>query len=243
MANQVRILAFDTSSTVCSVALLDTHQSGQDEIITLQDTQPKQAQLILPMILDLLRASSITLNQLDAIAYGCGPGRFTGTRIASTVAQGIGFALSLPIIRISSLAAIAQAAYLERAWTSLFVCLDARMKRVYGASYQVNSKGDVELVDKERLILPESLSRLPSGQWYGVGDGWATYQVVLTHQLGCQLQDICATQLPSARAIAQLAKGQFAQGNWITAEEALPADLMIEGEGGVSPLVSIDTIG
>jgi tRNA threonylcarbamoyladenosine biosynthesis protein TsaB len=228
MANKVRILAFDTSSTACSVALLNSNKQGGDRVISLQKIWPRQqAQLILPMILDLLNASSLILSQLDAIAFGCGPGSFTGVRIASNVAQGIGFAITLPIIRVSSLAAIAQAAYLERGWAKLLVCLDAHMGQVYWAMYQVNSRGHAELIGQERIVCLKDIPVLQEDGWYGVGEGWGVYLDVLTKQLERQPQQICPEQLPSAHAVAQLAKAKFENRDWVMAEEAIPAYLSV----------------
>src|SRR5579871_1229278 len=107
-----KILAFDTSSQVCSVALLN----GETITSSYQIAPMQQAKLILPMIQKIIKAANITLDELDAIAYGCGPGSFTGMRVANSVAQGLGFAKHLPLIRISSLAILAQSALEEQKW-------------------------------------------------------------------------------------------------------------------------------
>ena len=229
----LKILAFDTSSSACSVAL----QNG-DKINYLNKIAPmQQARLILPMIQELLHSSALTLKQLDAIAYGCGPGSFTGMRIASSVAQGIGLATNVPIIRISSLAAIAQAAFLEQQWTKLLVALDARMQETYWAIYELGKHGRVELVEEEqacapkKVTIPESISRIlrdSDGKkldWCGVGDGWEKYREALVMRLGFEPQAINASQLPTAIAILELAKGKLDQGDWITAADAVPAYL------------------
>ncbi len=217
----MKILAFDTSSRACSVAL-----QYNDEIKLLHDVVPmQQAKLILPMIQQLLDAFSLTLNQLDAIAYGCGPGSFTGMRIGNSVAQGIGLAANLPILRISSLAAIAQAAFMERQWKTLLVALDARMEQVYWARYEVNAAGLAELADKEVLCVPEAVPVPPSHTWYGVGDGWEKYEDKITTRLGFPLQAIHSAQLPTANALLALAKVKWEQGSWVRAAEAVPTYL------------------
>src|SRR5690349_9145853 len=139
MASKI-ILAFDTSTSACTVAL----QNGDFVSVRHQLAPKQQAQLILPMINELLSSTSLTANELDAIAYGCGPGSFTGIRIASSVAQGIGFAINKPIIPVSSLAALAQTAFLEQQWTRLLVAVDARMGKIYWANYVINPSGIAE---------------------------------------------------------------------------------------------------
>src|SRR5471032_2163673 len=105
----MKILAIDTSANACSVALLINNETlSSHKVIPMQ-----QAQLILPMIEELLLTANITLNQLDALAFGCGPGSFTGVRIAASVAQGLAVAHDLPVISVSSLQALAQAAFLQ----------------------------------------------------------------------------------------------------------------------------------
>jgi tRNA threonylcarbamoyladenosine biosynthesis protein TsaB len=224
----LKILAFDTSSSACSVSLQNGH-----EIKSLHKIAPmQQARLILPAIQELLDSSSLTLNQLDAIAYGCGPGSFTGMRIASSVAQGIGLATKLPIIRISSLAAIAQAAFLERQWTKLLVALDARMEEVYWAVYKLGGHGRVELIGEEQVCDPKKVTMPESGEscekglnWYGIGDGWEKYREVLITRLGFQPRIINALQLPTAEAILELAKTKLDQDDWVAAYDAIPTYL------------------
>ena len=105
----MKILAIDTSSNACGVALL-----CNNEVKALHELAPmQQTQKILPMIDALLGEAKVSLNQLDALAFGCGPGSFTGVRIAVSVMQGLGYAMNLPLIPVSSLAALAQAAYVE----------------------------------------------------------------------------------------------------------------------------------
>jgi len=217
----MKILAFDTSTTACSVAI----QNG-NQIKCLDRVAPmQQAKLILPMINELLEASSLTLAHLDAIAYGCGPGSFTGIRIASSVAQGIGFATQKPIIKVSSLAALAQAAFLEQHCTKMLVAVDARMDQIYWASYEVRNKGSVELVNQEWLCRPENVCIPEMNDWCGVGDGWGIYAQALTSRSGFTLQSIYSSQLPSAQAILQLARVKYDKNEWITASEAIPVYL------------------
>ena len=143
----MKILAIETSSHACSVALLNEDKVKISHIISPM----QQAKLILPMIDELLKSSALTLNDLDAIAYGCGPGGFTGVRIAASVAQGLGFAVKLPIIPISSLAVMAEAAFLERQWRKLLVAVDARADQIYWIEHVTESRVDLRWrrVDRE----------------------------------------------------------------------------------------------
>ena len=220
----MNILAFDTSSSACSVAI-----QSNDQIFSFHEPSPMhQADRILPIIQDLLHKSSLSLEDLDAVAYGAGPGSFTGIRIANSLAQGIGFGVDLPIIPISSLAAIAQAAFLEKCWTHLMVSVDARMQQIYWALYKVNTKEIVDLIGCEVLVKPEEII-LPDREqvesyadWYGVGNGWAQYNESLVAQLSFSPKNININQVPTAKAILQLAIYKFNQGEWINAGEATP---------------------
>lgn len=226
MVARVKLLAFDTSSSACSVALMDTAKDSNNQVTFLHKIMPmQQGRLILPMIQALLGASKLSLSDLDAIAYGCGPGSFTGIRIASSVAQGIGFSVKkCQVIPISSLAAIAQTAYVEQQWEYLLTALDARMGQVYWASYIVNQQGTVELRDKESIYLPKEVPPPDlTKKWYGVGDGWATYGDILNNHLG--LKAMNTAQVPTATAILQLAKVKYEQREWVRPSHAVPVYL------------------
>jgi tRNA threonylcarbamoyladenosine biosynthesis protein TsaB len=232
MAKRVKLLAFDTSSSHCSVAFLDTDKTPDTQITSIHKIVPKQqGQLILPLIEALLAASSVTLNQLDAVAYGCGPGSFTGIRIANSVAQGIGLATKCHIISISCLAAIAQAAYLEQQWTYLLVALDAHMGDVYWARYVINSQGYAELEGAEEVCAPEKVNfSLEKTNWVGVGDGWEKYGEKFIERMTQPPQSIHSIQRPTAEAILSLSRIKFDQHDWKKADEAVPIYLQRNGE-------------
>ena len=217
---QVNLLAFDTSYNACSIAL-----SKNGKVKVLHEVLPRQqAQCLLPMIQALLLDASLTLNHLDAVAYACGPGSFTGIRIASSVAQGLGLALTKPIIQLSSLALLAQAAFLEKKWEKILVAVDARMQQIYWAKYVVKA-GIVELLDTEQLTHANAIS-LPQGKdWYGVGDGWEGYAENLIHTLSFTPYDIVSTQLPTADALMPLMLARLAKKEVITPKEAIPTYL------------------
>jgi len=217
----MKILALDTSTIACSVAL----QNG-DDIKVLHKIAPlQQAQLILPMIHTLLDSFSLTPDNLDAIAYGCGPGSFTGIRIANSVAQGLGFAAQKPIIRISSLAVLAQTIFLERQCTQILVAVDARMRQVYWAIYEVKQTGCVALIGEERVCSPEDVNLPKEGNWCGVGDGFEKYKINLMMRLDLRPDAIYPSQLPTAFALLHLARKNFEQKEYITASQAAPVYL------------------
>lgn len=212
----MKILAFDTSSIACSVALLI-----DDDVKLMEKVAPmQQAECLLPFINELLITSHFNLNQLDAIAFGCGPGSFTGIRISSSTAQGLGLATGLPIISISSLAALAQTAFLKSNWEKVIVAIDARTEQIYFASYVVNNKsGLVELEGQEEVYFLNNLV-IPKGTWYGVGDGWLKYKNEIKQPL--ELKAVDTELYPSAHAIVKLAQWKFKRREWIKASEAYP---------------------
>jgi tRNA threonylcarbamoyladenosine biosynthesis protein TsaB len=213
----MNILAIDTSSIACSVALL-----SEGEIKAIDRKCPlQQAHSILPMIDELLTQSKIELKQLDALAFGCGPGSFTGVRIATSVIQGLGFALHLPIIPISSLAALAQAAYQDLGWKKVLVGVDARIQEVYWGAYAANNEGIMTLVGHEAVLKPAELIFPEENDWYGVGDAWDVYR----NQINYDPLAIDYTRLPMASAILSQARIHYRLQEWVSAAHALPVYL------------------
>ncbi|OGT60887.1 MAG: tRNA (adenosine(37)-N6)-threonylcarbamoyltransferase complex dimerization subunit type 1 TsaB [Gammaproteobacteria bacterium RIFCSPHIGHO2_12_FULL_45_12] len=215
----MNILAFDTSSPLLALAL----QQG-DQVRVLHETAPKeQAHILLPRIDQLLSEASLRVAQLDAIAFGAGPGSFTGTRIASSVAQGMGFAAHLPVIRLSSLAVMAQAAFLAHRFRKLLLALDARMGEVYTAYYEINAKDEAVLVGKERVYPLDALPRIARcHDYYAVGDAWKINAPRLIHSLGEAPKAIHPDQPPTGEALLVLARSLFEQKKWGTASQAVP---------------------
>lgn len=214
----MNLLAFDTSGTACSVALL--HQQTiyiKHEIVPMQ-----QAKQILPMIQSLLKEANMQLSDLSAIAFGVGPGSFTGLRIASSVAQGLAFVADKPVIPVSSLAAMAQTAFLRYQWQHIWIAVDARVNKIYWAKYKMNSRGLVELVGKERVSDPAEIEKnLTIAPWYGVGDGWQAYREVFS-QLDYLPKDIDIKLQAHAEAIIQLAQEKYHKKEWVSAFDATP---------------------
>lgn len=217
----MKILAFDTSSSVCSIAI----QNGEQVNFSHKVAPMQQAKLILPMIQTLLAECSLTFADLDAIAYGYGPGSFTGIRIANSVAQGIAFAAEKPVIQVSSLAILAEAAFMEQSCKKMLVAVDARMNQIYWAFYAIGEKGYVELIGEEQICTPDIASLPLKNDWCGVGDGWDKYTDQLTARLGFKPEFIYASQLPSAQALLKLAKVKFDESQWVAAGDAAPVYL------------------
>lgn len=212
----MKLLAFDTSSAACSIALsIDGNVTSCHEIAPMQ-----QAKIILPLIDKLLKSANISLNQLDAIAFGCGPGSFTGVRIAAGVAQGLAYAAKKPLIPVSSLAAMAQTAYQEKGWTQLLVAIDARMNEVYWAPYAVQENRLVALTGKEQVGRPSGIG-LPDATWCGVGNAWDVYRPDI--HVNPPLID--PGTLPAASAILLLAESRFRSGEIVSPADAMPVYL------------------
>ncbi len=217
----MKILAIDTATEACSAALfLD------GEVRIRFEVQPrKHGQLILGMMDGLLSEASLALPQLDALAFGRGPGAFTGVRIATGVAQGAAFGADLPLLPISTLAALAQRHFRETEARRILAAFDARMGELYWGAYQIDDSGLARLVGEEQVASPDAL-RLPTGEdWHGVGSGWGTYADALATRLGDALVGRDPELLCSAHDVALLAAAAFQKGQGVPAEQGLPVYL------------------
>ncbi|OEO26755.1 tRNA (adenosine(37)-N6)-threonylcarbamoyltransferase complex dimerization subunit type 1 TsaB [Pseudomonas sp. J237] len=212
------LLALDTATEACSVALLHN-----GKVTSHYEVIPRlHAQRLLPMIKNLLAESGVELSQLDAIAFGRGPGAFTGIRIAIGVVQGLGFALDRPVLPVSNLAALAQRAYREQGVSQVAAAIDARMDEVYWGCYSLED-GEMRLQENERVCAPESAS-LPagaSGDWYGAGTGWGTF----AERIDVTLKACEPAMLPHAEDVLALAGFAWARGEALPADQALPVYL------------------
>lgn len=175
------------------------------------------SQLILPQIQALLSDAGVQLKNLQGIAFGAGPGSFTGVRIAAGVAQGLGLGASLPLAGICTLQALAEVSGADK----VIACLDARMGEVYYAAYVRNS-GIWQTVIEPGLYKPDAVPAIEGSDWVGAGSGWQTYGEILSHAYQEQLQDVLPDLLPSASAILRLAQPLFASGKPLPAAEAMP---------------------
>jgi tRNA threonylcarbamoyladenosine biosynthesis protein TsaB len=209
----MNILALETSTEYCSIAL------WQDGVIEAKSVQigQKHSEVMMLMLAELLREANVKLTQLDGIAYGAGPGSFTGVRIACGVTQGLALGANLPVIGISTLQAVAQASGKDK----VIVALDARMAEVYFAAYE--KRGSVWLtVCEPCLCLPQNTPIIADKGWLGAGSGFAVHGDVLQQRFERQLEEIDAACMPQAGAIAQLAAPLFADGLGMDAAQAMP---------------------
>ncbi len=235
----MKLLAIDTSTDACSAALwLD------GEVRQRYQVAPREhGQLILPMIKSLLAEAGLTLTQLDTLAFGRGPGGFTGVRIANSVIQGLAFGTDLPVVPISSLAALAQGACTELGTPHVLAAIDARIGEVYWGAYRANeNSGLVALVDKEIVCIPEDVP-LPLAEdvsgWFGAGTGWHTYAHPLKTRLGAAVTAWDGQRYPQAQHLAQLAADAFQRDLAVGAEQALPVYLRDEVAWKKQPLLVI----
>ena len=216
----MNILAIETATDVLSLALA----LGEDEGARVHETTlaagQRQAELILGEIDALLARAGRSVRDLDAVAYGAGPGSFTGLRIACGVAQGIAAARDIPVLGVSTLAALAEASGASR----VVACLDARMGEVYHAAFEKRD-GALREVIPSGLLRPESIPLPPGAGWIGCGGGFAAHRGILTARLGARLAAVHPEVLPSAAAILRLATPRFAAGEGGDAATAVPVYL------------------
>ncbi|MDZ7278233.1 tRNA (adenosine(37)-N6)-threonylcarbamoyltransferase complex dimerization subunit type 1 TsaB [Pantoea eucrina] len=220
-----RILALDTATEACSAALLHQQQIDARFEIAPRD----HTQRILPLVQELLLAGQLELNTLDALAFGRGPGSFTGVRIGIGIAQGLALGADLPMIGVSSLATMAQGAWRLSGATRVLAAIDARMGEVYWAAYQRDEHGEWHGAETEAVLKPEDVqARLAalSGTWTTVGTGWAAYPQ-LQATAGVELIAGGVT-LPAAEDMLPLAERAWQRGEAVAVAEAEPVYLRNE---------------
>lgn len=219
----MKLLAIETSSDACSAALyLNDALHERFELAAR-----RHSQLILPMVEQLLAEAGVKLAELDALAFGRGPGSFTGVRIAASVIQGIAFGAELPVVPVSTLAALAQSAHEAHGATHVAVASDARMNEVYWGAYLADGQGLMRLLGDERACAAEQAPLLPEHGWLGVGTGWQCYSAALRSRFPDVVVD-AAERYPHARDIARLARADYERGLAVSAEFALPVYLRNE---------------
>jgi len=210
----MRFAAFETSTEWCSVALW-----AGGEIAALEERAGnRHSELALPMLARLLAQCGISIGALDAVAFGAGPGSFTGLRIACGIAQGIAFARGLPVLGVSTLEAMAEESGVAR----VVACLDARMHQVY-YSCLAREAGNWRESIAAQCVAPASAPR-PAGEgWIGCGNGFAIYGEALRGALGAALAAVRPEARPSAVAVSRLAAPRLAAGEGGDAALAAPA--------------------
>jgi len=210
----MRILALDTSTEYLSLALSLDGQLFVRELLAGQS----HSQRILPLLRELLDEAGVALSGLDGIAFGAGPGSFTGLRIGCGVAQGLAFGANLPVVGISTLMALAEQG--EGA-SKVVACLDARMGEVYHGLYERTVTGWHEVMPAG-LYKPEDVPAIPGVGWVGVGSGWASFADALHGAYAQQVDQVFPALFPHAVAIARLAIPAFEAGQGRPAAEAAP---------------------
>jgi len=217
----MKLLALDTATEACSAALyIDGEINAKFQLAPREHTQ-----LILKMIEGLLADAELSVAALDAIAFGRGPGSFSGVRIATGVTHGLAFAADLPVVPISTLASIAQSTYNQQHTENVVAGIDARMGGVYWGCYQLADNGLMKLLGEEQVSPPEAM-QLPNEQaWCGSGSAWKSYADQLNQQLGSALSFSFEHYLPHSASIVELAAYEFAQGNAVDAAQAQPVYL------------------
>ncbi|MDQ8996237.1 tRNA (adenosine(37)-N6)-threonylcarbamoyltransferase complex dimerization subunit type 1 TsaB [Acinetobacter soli] len=207
----MKVLALETANEQCSVALIDQHQ---ELFFQLDDRAKAQTQTILPMIEVALRDTQTELHELTAIAFSRGPGSFSGVRINAAVTQALAWANDLPVIAVSTLQALAQAAYQTHQLQQVTAVLDARMQEVYLANYVLDDAGIMQLDGEERLL--NYADAQAAAQFTVVGSG--------AHLIATTETQVAAVQ-PNAHHIALLARHYALNEQWVSAEQALPVYL------------------
>lgn len=215
------ILAIDTSTEACSVALLYQNEITHDFLVSARD-HTKQ---ILPMVDKILKQSDCLLSQVDAIAFGQGPGSFTGVRIGIGVAQGLALGIDRPMIGVSTLMTLAQGALRLNQAKNVIAAIDARMNEVYLGQYQYVNEQWQDMID-ECVIAPEKVAdkvkRKCTDDYYSAGTGWQTYPEMLTDIKSSDLL------LPHAQDLIVIANQKWQRQELVNVEDVEPTYLRNE---------------
>lgn len=209
----MRILALDTSTEYCSVALWQDGAVAERCELAGQ----KHSEMLLEMLDGVLQDSGLKIQDMDGIAFGMGPGSFTGVRIACGAIQGLALGANLPVAGVCTLQALAEASGQLR----VIAALDARMGEIYHAAYEKRD-GAWATLSEPCLCKPESAPVVPGDGWFGTGSGFLVHRDKLNAHYAGQLQGIDGAAIPQAGAIAALGAAQFAQGRGMDAAQALP---------------------
>ncbi|HNA83088.1 MAG TPA: tRNA (adenosine(37)-N6)-threonylcarbamoyltransferase complex dimerization subunit type 1 TsaB [Thiobacillaceae bacterium] len=209
-------LALDTATEWCSAALWREGGCASRHIHAGQ----RHSDLLVPMLMDLLAEAGLGLNDLDGLAYGMGPGSFTGLRVACGVVQGLALGADLPVLGVSTLEALAEEARAIHGARRVSTCLDARMNEVYGAHYLHTGEG-WQCLAGPKVCPPEAFALPDAEGFLGAGSGFSAYPA-LGRRLAAHLDRVDADLVPHARSIAALAAPRFGRGEGLPAETAEP---------------------
>jgi tRNA threonylcarbamoyladenosine biosynthesis protein TsaB len=216
----MNLLAIDTSTDSCSVAA----SRGRDLFSRREPALQRQAERVLGMVEEILAEAKLDLEQIEGIAYGEGPGSFTGLRIAAGVTQGLAFARGIGVVGVGSLITLAEQAAEEAAGEKIIACIDAHMGEVYHAAYR-RAGAAWEEISAPGLYTPEAVP-VPSGEdWMGCGDAFAVHRDRLAARVGDHVSVVRSDVGPTARAVLRLAIPRFAAGEARDAASAVPVYL------------------
>ena len=217
----MKLLAIDTSTEACSVAL-----SVDGEIAERYEIAPRRhTELVLPWADALLAEAGLAKTQLDAIAVARGPGAFTGVRLAVAIAQGMALALDLPVIPVSTLAALALRAPVDVSGSRILSAIDARMGEVYLGAFERDEAALIRALGNEWMAAPAAPNVPVEARWIGVGTGFAAAEGALKQALGETLVQCDAAALPHAADVARLAALAWSRGEAIAPDALEPAYL------------------
>jgi len=228
----MKILAVDTATEACSAAL----RIGEETIERFEVLGRGHAERLLPMVQEVLAEGGVALSALDAIAFGRGPGSFTGLRIGAGVTQGLAFGAGLRVVPVSDLAALAAQAAIASGESHVLACLDARMAQVYWAAFDCADPGAPRALTPEAVANPEDVWLPGRGDaslfpekgkrplFFGAGHGFSAYPALHT-MLGERLAGFDAGMLPHAREIALVGAREVARGGGVDPELAVPVYL------------------
>ena len=218
----MRILAIDTATEACSVALWNDGTS----FAHFEECPREHTQRILPLVKMILTEGNTSLTDLDALAYGRGPGSFTGVRIGIGIAQGLALGAELPMIGVSTLATMAQGAWRSTGATRVLAAIDARMGEVYWAEYTRDEQGVWHGEASEAVLTPEAAGermKQLSGEWATVGTGWPAWPD-MAKESGLTLVD-GKVLLPAAEDMLPIACQMLEAGQTVPVEKAEPVYL------------------
>ena len=207
------LLALETSTHMLSVALATDRGIIERSAYCASGGSDR----LLPWVQEVLDEAGIALADIDAVAFGAGPGSFTGLRLACAAAQGLAYGAGLPVIAIGTLEALAQASGTGR----IYACLDARMNEVYSAAFEVSADSMIQVMDAS-VAAPNAVPLPPGRGWKGCGDGFATYGEALATRLGSALSTTDPQVPPLACAVAQLAARRWRAGATLSPADAAP---------------------
>lgn len=217
----MKILAIECSSELLSVALYANGELSQ----RIDDAGSRHGDRLMGLLDAVLADARVSKLDLTAVAFGCGPGAFTGVRMAVAAAQGIGYGLDIPVLPVSSLAALAQEGFDRDAATPILALADARMGEVYAGYFEVDESGLVLAVGDEQLAAPASLALPGDDVWCAVGSGVRAHRAALELRFGYRLDAFRHEVLPQAGAIARLGARALRAGLAVPARQALPVYL------------------